>query len=148
VFCRCTPLPSSSYLQGNSPTTTASGRSFYCSSPSSMASKSLFGPTVSTVPNQNSSIAPNRDVTVPQSTKIVTPVTQLLEQLLPVESKPTIAPPAASGNTFVDALKRLQNQARTQNNAEAYGSTTSGMLIIYYFCSIILILLRSYPRCF
>ncbi|KAG8763042.1 hypothetical protein FRC11_006332 [Ceratobasidium sp. 423] len=90
-------------------------------------SKSLFGPTTVTKA-EGASKSPTRDVTVPEGAKIVTPISQLLEQLLPVTSKPAPAPQAASENPFVAAMKEVQNRARTQNNAEAYESTTSATL--------------------
>lgn len=101
-----------------------------------MPAKSLFGPTVCEVPPEGpASLATHAGwhVTVPQSAEIVKPAAQLLEQLLPVMSKPTPTPTTPSGNTFVDALKKVQNQRRTENNAEAFASTESGKLIIYRF---------------
>ncbi|CAE6507737.1 unnamed protein product [Rhizoctonia solani] len=91
--------------------------------------KSLFGPTTTTK-SEGASKLPARDVTIPQGAKVVTPVSQLFEQLLPVTSKPTAAPdtPDAPANSFVMAMKEVQNRARTQNNAEAYESTTSATL--------------------
>ncbi|KAG9128338.1 hypothetical protein FRC07_000450 [Ceratobasidium sp. 392] len=94
-----------------------------------MAQKSLFGPTVTNVPAGGTSSSSSSNVTVPRSAEIVKPGAQLLEQLLPVKTKPTAADPAASsGNTFVDALKKTQNQARTWNDAKAYKSTESATL--------------------
>lgn len=93
-----------------------------------MSAKSLFEPTSTDVPTAGSSnLSGAWDVTIPQIAEIVKPAAQLLEQLLPVTSKPTsVIPSSSSGNTLVDALRKAQNQARTQNNAEAYTSTESG----------------------
>ncbi|KAH7343728.1 hypothetical protein B0J17DRAFT_643697 [Rhizoctonia solani] len=88
--------------------------------------KSLFGPTTTTK-TEGATKLPARDVTVPQGAKVVTPTSQLLEQLLPITSKPTAAPDAPE-HPFVAAMKEVQNRARTQNNAEAYESTTSATL--------------------
>ncbi|CAE6467452.1 unnamed protein product [Rhizoctonia solani] len=88
--------------------------------------KSLFGPTTTTK-SEGASKLPARDVTVPQGAKVVTPISQLFEQLLPVTSKPTAAPDVPA-NPFITAMKEVQNRARTQNNAEAYESTTSATL--------------------
>lgn len=72
----------------------------------------------------------HRNVTVPLNEKITRPIAQLLEQLLPVQSKPTPAQPDPTPkNAFAEALKKVQNQARTQNNAEAFVSTTSGVSV-------------------
>ncbi|KAJ1308717.1 hypothetical protein OPQ81_004408 [Rhizoctonia solani] len=91
-------------------------------------SKSLFGPTTVTK-TEGGSKSPARDVTVPESAQIVTPISQLLERLLPVPVKPTPAPHGASFDSpFVAAMKEVQNRARTENNAEAYESTTSATL--------------------
>ncbi|KAJ1308502.1 hypothetical protein OPQ81_004206 [Rhizoctonia solani] len=92
--------------------------------------ESHFGPTITTKP-EGTSKPPARDITVPEGAKIVTPISQLLEQLLPVRSKP-IPHPATPSNPFVEALKKFQNRARTQNNAEAYHSTTSATLDAFY----------------
>ncbi|CAE6523541.1 unnamed protein product [Rhizoctonia solani] len=89
--------------------------------------KSLFGPTTVTK-TEGVFKPPARDVTVPGDAKIMTPISQLLEQLLSVTSKPAPAPQVASENPFVAAMKEVQNRARTQNNAEAYESTTSATL--------------------
>ncbi|KAG9090252.1 hypothetical protein FRC06_001158, partial [Ceratobasidium sp. 370] len=94
-----------------------------------MAQKSLFGPTITSVPAGGSSTSTSSNVAVPRSAEIVKPVAQLLEQLLPVKDKPVAADPAASsGNALIDALKKTQNQARTWNDAEAYKSTESPTL--------------------
>ncbi|CAE6398994.1 unnamed protein product [Rhizoctonia solani] len=90
-------------------------------------SKSLFGPTTTTK-TEGSPKSLARDVTVPQSTRIVAPISQLLEQLLPVTSKPTPATSSAPESPFVAAMKEVQNRARTWNNAEAHESTTSATL--------------------
>ncbi|CUA70313.1 putative protein L728 [Acanthamoeba polyphaga mimivirus] [Rhizoctonia solani] len=87
--------------------------------------KSLFGPTTTTKPDETINL-PSRDLTVPGSAKIVRPISQLLEQLLPVTSKPTCT--GSSENPLVSGMKQIQNQARTWNNAEAYASTTSATL--------------------
>ncbi|QRV87398.1 hypothetical protein RhiJN_15416 [Ceratobasidium sp. AG-Ba] len=93
-----------------------------------MAQKSLFGPTTTDVPTGGSLNSVHANVTVPRSAELVKPAGQLLEQLLPVKQKPVAAGIAASsGNALVDALKKKQNQARTENNAEAYASTESGI---------------------
>ncbi|CAE6434399.1 unnamed protein product [Rhizoctonia solani] len=87
--------------------------------------KSLFEPGTTRVAGAFK--PPARDVTVPEITKIVTPISQLLEQLLPIPSKP-IPPRAVSENPLVAGMKEIQNRARTRNNAEAYASTTSATL--------------------
>ncbi|CAE6463855.1 unnamed protein product [Rhizoctonia solani] len=94
---------------------------------SSSMSKSLFGPTTTTK-TEGAPKSPARDVTIPEGAKIVAPISQLLEQLLPVTSKPTPAPNATSENPFVAGMKEIQNRARTWNNAEAHESTTSATL--------------------
>jgi hypothetical protein len=99
--------------------------------PLSMSQKSLFGPTVSEVPAGGSFSSTGWNVTVPRGAEIVKPAAQLLEQLLPVIQRPAAVVPAAStGNALMDALKKTQNQARTQNDAEAYKSTESGKHIV------------------
>ncbi|CAE6397865.1 unnamed protein product [Rhizoctonia solani] len=90
-------------------------------------SKSLFGPTTITK-TEGASKSPARDVTIPAGSKLVTPISQLLEQILPVTSKSAHTSGAASENPFVAAMKEVQNRARTENNAEAYESTTSATL--------------------
>ncbi|CAE6412739.1 unnamed protein product [Rhizoctonia solani] len=90
-------------------------------------SKSLFGPTTITKA-EGAPKSPARDVTVPAGSRLVTPISQLFDQLFPVTSKPTPSPPAASEAPFVAAMKEVQNRARTENNAEAYVSTTSDTL--------------------
>ncbi|KAF8607922.1 hypothetical protein BDV93DRAFT_519910 [Ceratobasidium sp. AG-I] len=95
-----------------------------------MSTKSFFGPTTTEAPAAGSSnLSGAWNVTVPQVAEIVKPAAQLLEQLLPVATKPvSVVPSSSSGNTLVDALKKTQNQARTENNAEAYASTESATL--------------------
>ncbi|CAE6429824.1 unnamed protein product [Rhizoctonia solani] len=87
--------------------------------------KSLFGPSTTTK-TDGAFKPPARDVTVPEGAKIVTPISQLLEQLLPIPSKPT--PRAVSENPLVVGMKQIQNRTLTQNNAEAYAPTTSATL--------------------
>ncbi|QRW16090.1 hypothetical protein RhiXN_04091 [Rhizoctonia solani] len=91
-------------------------------------SKSLFGPTTTIKPEGTSKL-PVRDVTIPIESKLVTSISQLLDQLLPVTSKSApVINTASSENPFVAAIKEVQNRARTQNDAEAYESTTSATL--------------------
>ncbi|KAG9124591.1 hypothetical protein FRC07_011010 [Ceratobasidium sp. 392] len=80
---------------------------------------------------------------------IVMPIAQLLEQLLPAKHAPTTFTSTAQlfdqlfaakkssggsvtaalpGSSYMEALKRHQNRALTQNNAEAYRSTESAIL--------------------
>ncbi|CAE6418578.1 unnamed protein product, partial [Rhizoctonia solani] len=91
-------------------------------------SKLLFGPTITTKA-EGAPKLPARDVTVPVAAKIVTPISQLLDQLLPIAPKPTPTPRTPpSENPLVEGMKELQNRTRTQNNAEAFKSTTSATL--------------------
>ncbi|KAG8691698.1 hypothetical protein FRC11_012449 [Ceratobasidium sp. 423] len=90
--------------------------------------RSLFDPAT-TAKAEGASKPPARDVTVPEGTKIVTPISQLLDKLLPVTYKPTPATRAIHlENPLVAGMKELQNRARTQNNAEAFKSTRSATL--------------------
>ncbi|KAH7343938.1 hypothetical protein B0J17DRAFT_765087 [Rhizoctonia solani] len=93
--------------------------------------KSLFAPTITTE-TEGSSKPPARDVTVPGGIKIVTPISQLLQLLLPITSKKTPAPRKPPENPLVVGMKEIQNQVRTQNNAEAYGSTRSATLDAFF----------------
>ncbi|CAE6443331.1 unnamed protein product [Rhizoctonia solani] len=94
--------------------------------------KSLFAPTTTTE-TEGLSKLPARDVTVPGGIKIVTPVSQLLQLLFPVVPKRTSAPQKVpSENPLVAGMKEIQNQARTQNNAEAYKSTRSATLDAFF----------------
>ncbi|KAG9078898.1 hypothetical protein FS749_009042 [Ceratobasidium sp. UAMH 11750] len=107
-----------------------------------MARASLFGPTTTDIPAGSPS-STRHNVTVPCGTEVVKPAAQLLEQLLPAKKTPTAVdtahlfkqlfsakknPTISPGSAFATALKRTQNQARTQNNAKAYHSTESATL--------------------
>ncbi|KAG9074937.1 hypothetical protein FRC06_010370, partial [Ceratobasidium sp. 370] len=121
-----------------------------------MAQGSLFGPTTTDVPAEDSLSSVGWDVTIPLSTEIVRPAAQLLEQPLPVKEVPIVTPllarssvpskkpvPAEKplvvtptvlpGVTYAEALRRHKDQARVQYGnwiqAQTQGaSTTCGAL--------------------
>ncbi|KAG9079863.1 hypothetical protein FS749_008207, partial [Ceratobasidium sp. UAMH 11750] len=111
-----------------------------------MAQGSLFGPTTTEIPAGDSLDTTGWNLTVPRSSEIVKPISQLLEQLLPVKQAPIVIPtarlfetlfaakkppttaPSSPVNSYAEALKKNQNRARTQNNAEAYRSTECAIL--------------------
>ncbi|KAG8742608.1 hypothetical protein FRC10_001206 [Ceratobasidium sp. 414] len=100
-----------------------------------MALVSLFGPTTTDVPAEDSLGSIGWDVTVPLSTEIVCPAAQLLEQPLPVKEvqaptvspfpqakphskpvlpEPKVTPTVLPGVTYAEALRRSKDQARMQ----------------------------------
>ncbi|KAG9103511.1 hypothetical protein FRC07_009974, partial [Ceratobasidium sp. 392] len=107
-----------------------------------MTQNLLFGSTTTNIPT-NSLSSTKWNVTVPQSTELVKPAAQLLEQLLPTKRTPPdvvqiadlfkqLFPPnkaaSASGSTLTTTPERVKNQARTRKNAKAYHSTESAVL--------------------
>ncbi|KAG9076523.1 hypothetical protein FS749_011703, partial [Ceratobasidium sp. UAMH 11750] len=100
-----------------------------------MAQASLFGPTTTDIPSENTLSSIGWDVTVPLSAEIVRPAAQLLEQPLPAKEVPVIAlslqakrsqpttkpqkpplvtPTVLPGVTYAEALRRHKDQARVQ----------------------------------